>query len=41
MINRTLRRVALGATAAATSLAGFPATTHADGCVDISETYSK
>jgi hypothetical protein len=41
MINRTLRRVALGATAAATSVAGFPATTHAGGCVDISETYSK
>jgi hypothetical protein len=41
MIKRTLRRVALGATVAATSLTGFIATAHADGCVDIAETVTK
>jgi hypothetical protein len=41
MINRTLRRVALGATVAATALTGLATTTHADTCVDISDTYSK
>jgi hypothetical protein len=41
MINRTLRRVAIGATVAATSLTGLGATAHADGCVDIDETFPK
>jgi hypothetical protein len=42
MINRTLRRVALGATVVATSLTGLvTATAHADACVDITETFTK
>jgi hypothetical protein len=40
MINRTFRRVALGATLAAT-LSGLAATAHADGCVEISEVVPK
>ncbi len=41
MFSRTLRRVALGATVAATSLTALGATAHADGCVQIDETISK
>jgi hypothetical protein len=41
MLNRSLRRVALGATVAATSLTGLAATAHADTCVDITETFTK
>ena len=41
MFSRNLRRVALGATVAATSLTGLAATAHADGCVQIDETISK
>ena len=41
MFSRTLRRVALGATVAATSLTALAATAHADGCVQIDETISK
>jgi hypothetical protein len=41
MINRTLRRVALGATVAATTLAGLAATARADTCVDIAETVTR
>lgn len=41
MLSRTVRRVALGATVAATSFAGLAATARADGCVQIDETVSK
>ena len=41
MLNRSLRRVALGAAVAATSLTGLAATAHADTCVDITETFTK
>ena len=41
MLSRTVRRVALGATVAATSLTGLASTAHADSCVQIDETISK
>ena len=41
MINRTVRRIALGATVTAGLLTGLASTTHADGCVQIDDTFQK
>ena len=41
MINRTVRRAALGATVTATLFTGLATTAHADACVQISETFPK
>ena len=41
MINRTVRRVALGATVTATLSTGFASIAQADGCVQIAETFPK
>jgi hypothetical protein len=41
MINRTVRRVALGATVTATLFTGLASIAHADGCVQIAETSPK
>ena len=41
MINRTVRRIALGATVTATLVTGLGSVTHADDCVQISETFPK
>ena len=41
MINRTVRRVALGSSVAAALFAGLASTAHADTCVQISDTFQK
>jgi hypothetical protein len=41
MINRTVRRVALGATVTATLFTGLASTVHADTCVQVDDTFQK
>lgn len=41
MINRTVRRAALGVTVTAALFTGLASTAHAEGCIQISDTYPK